>query len=189
MVTQNRSTVTAALLAFAISGAPAFGWAQAAKATARKQPQRQEGMQGMKGMKGMDGMMEGPHHVLAMAYRDNLVTFAKALRSDVTQSKVVTLDVARPALAEMRRNYDQMRQHHQAQVAAMRSHPDTSMAAMMTHSETHLAALNEHLTALEAELNGTAPNAGKVAAHATEIVKECAGMSAMHAKSAPGHQK
>jgi hypothetical protein len=55
-------------------------------------PQHQEGM------KGMQGMMEGSHHVLAMAYRDNIATFARALRSQVDRSKTVNLDLARPAV-------------------------------------------------------------------------------------------
>jgi S-adenosylhomocysteine hydrolase len=52
----------------------------------------------------------------------------------------------------------------------------------MQHMETHLAALVEHLTALESEVNASVPDAKKVTAHATEILKHCAGMSVMPAK-------
>ena len=135
----------------------------------------------------MGAMMTGPHHVLAMAYRDNLATFARALRGQVTQSKTVTPDLAQPAVAEMRRSFDQMREHHDAQVKMMGDHMPPSMSATMQHMETHLAALGEHLTALETEVNASAPDAMKVADHATQILKQCADMSMMPG-SAKAHQ-
>ena len=193
----------ATLLALLLTGVVASVAAQTPKPAAAKMPEHQGGMkdmQGMKGMKdmqglnGMNGMMSGPHHVLAMAFRDNLVTFAKALRSDVTTSKAVNLDVARPAVAEMRRSFDQMTQHHQAQVAMMGAHPDSSMTAMTQHMEAHMSGLSEHLVALDAEVNGPSPDGKKVSAHVTEILSECAAMStmpgkAMSGKAMPKHPK
>jgi hypothetical protein len=137
-----------------------------------------------KEMSGMSQMMGDPHHVLAMAYRDNLATFARALRTQVNRSKSVNLDLARPAVAEMRRSYDQIRQHHQAQTAMMGTQPAAATTAMQ-HMDTHLAALNDHLGALEAEVNGAAPDPAKVTDHLNGIVKECGGMSAMPAKGKP----
>jgi hypothetical protein len=86
-------------------------------------------------MQGMSGMLEEPHHVLAMAYRDNLVTFARALRTQVTQSKSVNVDLARPAVSEMRRSFDQMKQHHQAQMAMMGDQAKPAMSGMMQQME------------------------------------------------------
>jgi hypothetical protein len=147
-------------------------------------PQHQEGM---KGMQGMSGMMEGPHHVLAMAYRDNLATFARALRAQVSQSKTVNLDLARPAVAEMRRSFDQMKPHHQAQMAMMGDQTKPAMSGMMQQMESHMTALGEHLTALESEVNASTPDPKKVSEHATEILKQCADMTAMHGE-AKAHQ-
>jgi len=153
----------------------------------------------MKGMQGMSSMMGGPHHVLAMAYRDNLATFARALRGQVTQSKTVNLDLARPAVTEMRRSFDQMKQHHQAQMTMMmgdqtkppmmgdQSKPP--MSGKMEQMETHLTALSEHLTALESEVNASTPDPRKVSEHTTEILKHSAGMSAMPAKAKPHQMK
>ena len=59
--------------------------------------QRVGGMKDMKDMKGMGDMKGGPHHALAMAYGDNLAKFARALQGQVTHSKTVDLDLARPA--------------------------------------------------------------------------------------------
>lgn len=70
-------------------------------------------------------MTGAPHHVLAMAYRDNLVTFTQALQGQVRQSKTVNPDLARPAVAEMRRSFDQMRQYHQTQMSMLDARPRT----------------------------------------------------------------
>jgi cytochrome c556 len=188
MKAQKYSMIPAAasLLALLMSGATTTGMAQAPTPTPAKMPQHQEGM---KGMQGMSGMMEGPHHVLAMAYMDNLATFARALGAQVTQSKTVDLDLARPAVAEMRRSFDQMKQHHQAQMTMMGDQTKPSMSEMMQQMGTHLTALSNHLTALESEVNASTPDPNKVSEHTTEILKQCAGMSAMPGNAKPHQMK
>ena len=188
MKTLKHSMIPAAasLLALLMCGATATGMAQTPTPSPGTMPQHQEGMNGMQGM---SGMMEGPHHVLAMAYRDNLATFARALRAQVAPSKTVNLDLARPAVAEMRRSFDQMKQHHQAQMTMMGDQTKPAMSGTMQQMETHLATLNEHLTALESEVNASTPDPKKVSEHATEILKQCAGMSAMSGKAKPHQMK
>lgn len=165
-------TATAILLALAMGGATVS--AQGGK-PAEKKAKAEHKMD----MSGMKEMMGNPHHVLAMAYRDNLATFARALRGQANQDKSVNLDLARPAVAEMRRSYDQIRQHHSAAMASMGAQAATPTPAPMQNLESHLTALGEHLTALEAEVNRATPDAAKVAEHSTEIVKECGGMGGM----------
>jgi len=185
MKTPTHSMVPAAasLLALLISAVSATGVAQTPTPTPAGMPQHQEGM------KGMQGMMEGPHHVLAMAYRDNIATFARALRSQVDRSKTVNLDLARPAVSEMRRSFDQMKQHHQAQMSMMSDQTKPAMSGAMRQMETRLATLNEHLTALKSEVNASAPDPKKVSLHTSEILKQCAGMSAMPGKAKPHQMK
>ena len=55
----------------------------------------------------------------------------------------------------------------------------------MQQVETHVSTLREHLTAPEAELNAGTPDPKKVTEHATEILKQAAGMPAMPAKAKP----
>ncbi len=173
----------ATLLAFLMGGTAVTGMAQT---PAPKMPQHQEGM---KGMEGMSGMMGGPHHVLAMAFRDNLATFGRALQGHVAKSTTVTLDLARPAVAEMRRSFDQMRLHHPAQMMMMAEHPDPAMSGTMQHMETHLTALGGHLAALESEVNVSTPDPKRVSEHTGAILKQCAEMSAMPAKAKPHQMK
>ncbi len=180
-----RVLATTTLLALLMSGAAATAVAQIPTKPSPSTPQHQQGMKDMKGMPAMSGMMRGPHHMLAMAYRDNLKTFAEVLSGHVAKATTVNLDLARPAVAEVRRSFDQMRQHHQAQVMMMSDHADSAMSAMKRHMETHLTALGEHLTALESEVAASTPDPKKVAEHTTEILKQHAGMAKPPAAAAP----
>ena len=145
---------------------------------------------------GMAGMMSGPHHVLAMAYGENLASFARAVNVDVKRSNMVNVELAQPATAEMRRSFDQMKTHHQAQMAAAGSMMSDSNAmsrsarrdsmmktSMPNHSaqmmkmddmQAHMTSIETHLGMLESEVGATSPNATKVVAHTAEILKACA---------------
>ena len=121
-----------------------------------------------------------PHQALAMAYRDNMIAFATLMRTQATEGKSVDVDIARPAMTEMRRSFDKMKEHHEAFALAADDATKARMAAMEHPMATHLASLGEHLTALEDVVNSTTPNAAGVIAHSSAILKECEGMSAMH---------
>ncbi len=184
--TSSKIAAAATFTVLLLSGNATTGSAQGTKPMGDTTHKHQPAMApktGMPGMQEMAGMPHGPHHMLAMAYRDNLVTFAHALHSDVTRSKTVNLELARPAVAEMRRSFDQMRQHHQAQMSTMTSEMKSSMAGMMQDMEKHVTALGEHLTALETEIQASAPAPAKVSEHTAEILKLCEGMMKMPAKA------
>ncbi len=191
----------AALLALPLSGIATTGLAQTVKPTTTAMPSHQADM---KAKPGMGDMMSGPHHALAMAYRDNLTTFTRAVQRQAAGAKTIDLDLARPAVVEMRRSFDQMQLHHKAQMSMMSDdmkpmgsdamkHPTSTsmkpMMAMMEEMETHVTALAEHLTALEAEVNASVPSPKSVSGHTAEILKHCADMSGMPAKAKPAAGK
>ena len=185
MHTRTTSTLPsgALLLASLICGAVVPSLAQTPKPAPGKMAQHAGGMAGM------SDMMSGPHHALAMAYRDNLATFARAVQADVSRSHTVDLELARPAAAEMRRSFDQMVEHHKGQLASGGPHMDPAMMGMMKEMEAHVAALGEHLTAFETEVAGSAPDPKQITMHTAAILKECSGMSMMHAKAKPHQMK
>jgi hypothetical protein len=158
----------------------------------QQQPPAQAGQQGNKQMDmqhasmNMSKMIDDGHDVLAMAYMQNVAAFAGTLKDRVDSTKSVDADFARSAVAEMRRSFDSIQQHHQAHMATMGS-ADSTMLRMMHHMDSTMAVVGEHLTALEAEVNGSAPDPGKVTEHVTAILKHHDGMSAMHGKAKP-HQ-
>lgn len=138
-------------------------------------PQHKQGKMDMSAMK------QEPHHVLAMAYRDNLLTFAKALREHAAKATAINPEFSRAAVAEMRRSFDQMHQHHQDHMAAMSEQMKTHMADMIQQMRTHHTAAGEHLTALESEVQAATPVASKVSEHIAEVLKHCEAMSSMKA--------
>ncbi len=182
----------AMLLAVPLSGAITIAVAQTGKPPATMPSHQGD----MKGQPGMGGMIAGPHHALAAAYRNNLATFARAVQEQAKRAKSIDLDLARPAVAEMRRSYDQMQVHHKAQMTLMSSNmtsmagdsskhsTSTSMMPMMQTMETHMTGLAEHLSALEAEVRISVPLPTKVSAHTAEILKHSDGLSELSGTSA-----
>ena len=126
------------------------------------------------------GMMTGPHHLLAMAYRGNLMTFGRVLHDDVERSGTVNPELARPALAEMRRSFDWLRGHHEEQMkitgGPMKSPMPGMMSGMMQGRETPLRSLGEMVQALEKEVQSRAPDPAKVLDRTSAILKHCEGM-------------
>ena len=125
-------------------------------------------------------MAHEPHHVLAMAYHRNLATFAKALHEQTAGASSVNLEFARAAVAEMRRSFDQMKQHHQACMQAMSAEMQAKMKGKMQQMETHQNQLNDQLTALEQEVQSATPDPKKVSTLASNVLTHLDAMSKMH---------
>ena len=156
----------AAVAVFLAGGAWDIAVAQAPNPKPHIHQHAQQGMTCM-----ADGM-GGPHHAMSMAHRSNLSTFARTLQEQVEQSKTVDLEMARPAVAEMRRSFDATTQHHQAHMALMAAR-DSTKSRMMAHMDSAMASVGEHLAALEAEVNGPKPDPAKVIEHTTAILHQC----------------
>ena len=127
----------------------------------------------------MNKMMQEPHHVLAMAYAENLATFAKALRNQVEATKAVDTDFARAAVGELRRSFDTMQQHlaeHSKTIPADQG----SHTGAMQEMNAHVSAIRQSLTMLEREIEAAAPQASKVSERAAEIIKHIDEMSHSH---------
>jgi len=124
-------------------------------------------------------MASEPHHILAMAYHTNMANFAKALETQSAKSNTLNLDFSRSAITEIRRSFDQMKQHHQEHMQAMSSNMNSPKDSMMKKMETHQSDLGTQLTSLENELQGAAPNAKKVATLAASIHMHLDAMSKM----------
>jgi outer membrane murein-binding lipoprotein Lpp len=134
----------------------------------------------------MNKMMQEPHHVLAMAYVENLTTFAKALRNQVEATKSVDPDFARAAVGELRRSFDTMQQHL-AEYSKTMPADQGSYAGAMQEMNAHVSAIRQSLTMLEREVEAAAPQASKVSERAAEIIKHIDEMSHSHGEH-EGHK-
>ena len=177
MKTKVISTIVMALSLGAFS---TTAIAQHASHSTKKAPSK-SATQGKKAMSHDQMMMANePHHVLAMAYHENLATFAKALHEQTAGASSVNVEFARAAVAEMRPSFDRMKQHHQEHMQTMSAEMHSKMGAMMQQMETHHTELNTQLTALEQEVQAATPDAKKVAALAAGVNSHLDAMSKMH---------
>jgi hypothetical protein len=176
-----------ALLALSFAGAPAFAQHEhhggQKPAPGRQQGQQQQQHQGHD----MAAMMQEPHRLLAMAHHESAAAFARALSKHASGAGAFNAEFARDAVAEVRRNFDQMTRHHHDHMQAMSGPMRAQMDAMMKQTEPHHAKMREHLEALERETGGAQPGRQRVAEHAAEFVKHLDAMSKMHAGHAGHH--
>lgn len=186
--------VASALLALSFAGAPALAQHEqhGGQKPASKQEQKPGQQQPHQGhdMAGIDmsKMMQEPHHLLAMAHHESMAAFAKTLSQHAGQTGAFDAEFARNAVAELRRNFDQMMRHHQEHMEAMSAAARTQMDAMMKQMEPHHAKVKEQLEALERETGMEKPDRARITQHAAELIKHLGEMSGMHGGHA-GHSK
>ncbi|MEO5937299.1 MAG: hypothetical protein ABIP81_08800 [Terriglobales bacterium] len=145
-----------------------------------KMPESGKKSQGKMDKMNMSTMKQEPHHLLAMAYKENLVNFAKTLRHEAAQTKPINSEFARAVVAEMKRSFDQMQEHHQSHMKTMNDEKKTQMADMMKQMDTHQAAVGESLAALDKEVQTATPDPKSVVKYVDGILEHCGAMSKMH---------
>ena len=133
-----------------------------------------------KGMMDMSAMMNEPHHQLAMAYKENLVNFAKALRQQTVDTNTMSPQFARDAVAEMKRSFDQMQEHLQDHMKTVDEKMKAHMADMMKKMDAQCDAIKNDLAALDKEVQTSAPDSKTVSKYVDDILKNCDDMSKMH---------
>jgi triacylglycerol esterase/lipase EstA (alpha/beta hydrolase family) len=177
MKTKVISTI---LLALSLGGFSAMAIAQHESHSTKKAPS-QPATQGKQEMPHDHMMMaKEPHHVLAMAYHQNLATFAKALHEQTAQASSVNVEFVRAAVAEMRRSFDQMEEHHGEHLQTMSAEMRSQMAAMMKDMEMHRSMLKDAVSALEADVRAEQPDSKQVATDSANVLKHLDEMSKMH---------
>ncbi len=131
------------------------------------------------GMMDMSTMMQEPHHQLAMAYKRNLENFAKALQQEAAKTTTVNPEFARAAVAEMKRSFDLMQQHHRDHMKTIDDKMKAQMSDMMKQMETQDMAIKESLARLDKEVQNIAPDSRNISTYVNDILKNC-DMSKMH---------
>lgn len=156
------------------------------------EPSQPEAAQGMEPMphshRDHSMMSREPHHILAMAYHQNLLVFSKALRDETEHASSVDVEFARAVEKEMRRSFAEMKLHHVAHLLTMNQSMHKEMSEMRTRMEKHHTELITMLDALEAEVNLVRPDVKKVNAMAAHFYTHCAAMGKMEVGAADGAQ-
>jgi alpha-L-fucosidase len=128
----------------------------------------------------MASMMNEPHHALAMAYMQNIGTFAKTLNDQAKGSSPLNAKFARAAVAEIKRSLDQMEDHHGEHMKMMSEEMRSHMGAMMKEMEMHRSMLKDAVSALEKDVRADQPDSKQVAADSAKVLKHLDEMSKMH---------
>jgi len=131
------------------------------------------------GMMDMSAMMQEPHHQLAMAYKQNLENFAKALRDEAAKTTMVNPEFSRDAVSEMKRSFGLMQQHHQDHMKTIDDKMKAHMSDMMKQMEAQDSAIKEALAGLDKEVQNSAPDSKNISNYVDAILKNC-DMSKMH---------
>jgi hypothetical protein len=129
----------------------------------------------------MSAMMAEPHHALAMAYKQNIGTFAKVLHDQAMGSTPLDAGFAREAVAEMKRSLDQMEAHHAEHMGTMSEEMRSHMATMMKDMEAHGTMLKNAVNALEQDVKADHLDSKRIAADSASVLEHLDAMSKMHA--------
>jgi polyhydroxyalkanoate synthesis regulator phasin len=127
----------------------------------------------------MSSMMNEPHHALAMAYMQNISTFAKTLHTQAEGSGPLNAKFARAAVAEIKRSLDQMEEHHGEHMKTMSEEMRSHMAAMMKDMEMHRSMLKDAVSALEKDVRADHPDSKQITADSDNVLKHLDEMSKM----------
>jgi hypothetical protein len=114
-------------------------------------------------------MANEPNCVLATAYHQSLLVFAKALNQQTVGTTPMNVEFARDAVTEMRRSFDMMKKYNEEYMETVSAEVRTTMTPVMKELETHRADLNVQLKALEKEVALDAPDSKKVATLTTAV--------------------
>lgn len=121
------------------------------------------------GMK-MDEMQKSPHHSVMMAYKQNSLTFAKALRDMTKEGKFDDVELARNSFAEIKRSMEKTHEVHSAHMSRMAPDMLENMKPMMEKMKAEKAAVKENMQSLEKALQSDAPDAQRIGILAGELV-------------------
>ncbi len=149
-------------------------------ASAQTSKQSHEQMHSDRPKMDTSGLMNEPHHVLAAAYRQNIGTFAKALRDQAQAGGSLSADFARAAVAEMNRSFDQAEEHDREHIKTMSADMRARMAARMKEIDMHRSRLKVAIAALEKDVQDYTLNSKKIATDSADVVRHLDEMSKMH---------
>lgn len=129
----------------------------------------------------MREMAQDPHHVLAMAYRENLTMSAKSLRTAAGRAETMNVEVARTLVAEMRRSFDLMDEHREDHLDEMTGSHRSRMSSHIAQMDTKIAALEGRIEVLERAVSYSSMDARSISELSGRIVRDCDRMMDGHA--------
>lgn len=161
--------ITAGIAFFLLGSVPAFAADPPAQGT--KSPSAQaESMPGDAQARPMKQMMHNPRHLLMMAYHRNIASFGQALYLAAEEGSTVPAQVARAAVAEMRRSTDEMEKQRALMLRDTPVSPDRQKML-----DDHLVQVKMQLRQLEELVKQDRVDAAEIRKHLQAVFEECEG--------------
>jgi hypothetical protein len=121
----------------------------------------------------MEGqMMQSPDHILAVGYRQNMLNFAMNLRQRLEQSGNLDRSLAKSAVKEIKRNFQEMEKRHKNQKKEMGAEMRERMAYMIQEREEHQARIRNTIRALENDADAASPDARQMLMHVRTLEEQ-----------------
>lgn len=143
----------------------------------------------MKSESMMAEMKNSPHHSVMMAYRQNVLAFAKALRDMSKSAQLEDAGLAREAFGEIKRGMERMDAVHQSHAGKMSPEMRDKMKPMMEKMQVDRAAMSAHVLALGKALEAATPDAREVEKHASALVSQLEKMTSDMKMDMPSKKK
>jgi len=124
-------------------------------------------------------LINEPHYVLAMAYRENVATFAKALR-DQASAGSLSSDFARAAASEISRGIDDANEHYGEHLKTMGDEMRAKMAPMIKEIDLRSSKLKDAFRILEKHVGEYTLNSKQIATDSDVILKQLYDFPKMH---------
>lgn len=129
-------------------------------------------MKEMKDKPEMAEMMKSPQHKLMMAYRQNLLTFAKTLRDAAKESENIDADFAKSIVAEIKRSSEMMDKIHKDHMESMDAAMLEKMSSNMDKMKKDQDALKANISALEESVQKDSLNSKEIETRAEAIISQ-----------------
>lgn len=152
---------------------------QAASAQAAKQGQQRINHDILK--IDMSATTNEPHRVLAMAFMQNIETFTKALGDQAQGGTLLSADFARAAVAEIRRNFDEAKTHHQEHVRTLLPGRPSRMTGMVDR-DMRDSRLKDAIDVLDKDVQDYTLNSKRIAADCASVLKYLDEMAKLHSQ-------
>jgi len=127
----------------------------------------------------MSAMTNEPHQVLAMAFMQNLATFAKTLSDQAQDETPLSADFARAAVSEIRRNFDEANTHYQEHVKAMRP-GRPSRGSAMTDLNLRDSPLKAAIDALDKDVQNYTLDSQQIVTDCADVLKRLDEIAKLH---------
>jgi hypothetical protein len=126
----------------------------------------------------MSDMTNEPHQILAMAFMQNIETFTKALSEQAQGGTLLSSDFARATVAEIIRNFDEAKTHHQEHVKTMRPGRPSRMTGM-GEMDMRDSKLKTAIDTLEKDVQNYTLNSKQIATDCAALLRHLDEMSKM----------